>query len=56
MQNVKGRMQASMTQEQVLNKNYLNKSKVMLSVNLCVQYGLFNGAMGIVWDIIYKDN
>ena len=28
----------------------------MLSVNLCVQYALFNGAMGIVRDIIYKDN
>ena len=34
---------------------YISKNaKVMLSVNLCVQYGLFNGAMGIVRLIIYK--
>lgn len=25
----------------------------MLSVNLCVRYGLFNGAIGIIEDILY---
>ena len=34
--------------------NFLCKSaKVMLSVNLCVPYGLFNGAIGKIVDIIY---
>ena len=28
-------------------------AKVMLSVNLCVQYGLFNGAMGTIKDILF---
>lgn len=33
----------------LLNTLYICKgSKVMLSVNLCVRYGLFNGAIGIV--------
>ncbi|XP_021373892.1 ATP-dependent DNA helicase PIF1-like [Mizuhopecten yessoensis] len=30
-------------------------AKVMLSVNLCVSFGLFNGAMGKVMDIVYLD-
>ncbi|XP_053372848.1 uncharacterized protein LOC128546392 [Mercenaria mercenaria] len=30
------------------------KVKVMLSINLCVPYGLFNGASGTVIDIIYE--
>ena len=43
---------ASLQKTLFISKN----AKVMLSVNLCVQYGLFNGAMGIVRDILYKDN
>ena len=51
-------MQTSMSQEQVLQKpcSFKKCYKVMLSVNLCVQYGLFNKAMGIVRDIIFKVN
>ena len=30
-------------------------AKVMLTVNLCVEYGLFNGAVGIVNEIIYLE-
>lgn len=38
----------------LLNTLYISKgSKVMLSVNLCVRYGLFNGAIGITEDSIY---
>lgn len=38
----------------LLNTLYISKgSKVMLSVNLCVRYGLFNGAIGIIEDILY---
>lgn len=29
------------------------KSKVMISVNLCVKFDLYNSAIGIVEDIIY---
>jgi hypothetical protein len=29
------------------------KAKVMITVNLCVEFGLFNGAIGIVEDILY---
>ena len=32
------------------------QAKVMLSVNLIVPYGLFNGAMGTIVYIIYKAN
>lgn len=32
------------------------KSKVMISVNLCVKFGLYNGAIGIVEDIIYYND
>ena len=38
----------------LLEELYLCKNaKVTLSVNLCVPYGLFNGAQGVVQDIIY---
>ena len=43
---------ASLPKTLSISKN----AKVMLSVNLCVQYGLSNGAMGIVRDIIYQAN
>ncbi|XP_053391813.1 uncharacterized protein LOC128554571, partial [Mercenaria mercenaria] len=36
---------------------YLCKcAAVMLTVNLCVKYGLFNGAIGIVVDILYPED
>ncbi|XP_033726129.1 uncharacterized protein LOC117315835 [Pecten maximus] len=36
---------------------YLCKdAKVMLTSNLCVKYGLFNGSVGTVIDIIYPEN
>ncbi|KAK3093512.1 hypothetical protein FSP39_016633 [Pinctada imbricata] len=39
----------------LLNELFLCKgAKVMLCVNLCVPFGLFNGALGYVVDIIYK--
>jgi hypothetical protein len=31
-------------------------AKVMLTVNLCVKFGLYNGAIGSVFDIIYPAN
>ncbi|XP_053405155.1 uncharacterized protein LOC123560749 [Mercenaria mercenaria] len=31
-------------------------ARVMLTVNLCVKYGLFNGAIGTVFDIVYPPN
>ena len=38
----------------LLHTIYISKkSKVMLSVNLCVRVGLFNEAIGIVEDILY---
>ena len=38
----------------LLSTLYLaNKAKVTLTVNLCVPFGLFNGAVGVVEDIIY---
>ncbi|XP_021343371.1 ATP-dependent DNA helicase PIF1-like [Mizuhopecten yessoensis] len=41
----------------LLDTPYLcRNATVMLSVNLCVPYGLFNGAMGRVTDIIYLEN
>ena len=40
----------------LLNTVYLCKdATVMLTVNTCVKYGLFNGAAGRVKDIIYRD-
>jgi signal recognition particle subunit SEC65 len=40
----------------LLNTLYLcNQAKIMLSVNLCVSYGLFNGSIGRVVEIVYKN-
>lgn len=33
--------------------NICKISKVMILVNLCVKFGFYNGAIGIVEDIIY---
>ncbi|WAQ97057.1 hypothetical protein MAR_029747, partial [Mya arenaria] len=53
----KGRHLNSDVNSGLLPKVYLcKKAKVMLTVNLCVPFGLFNGATGIVQDILYLND